>query len=111
MNNQLQHQIQDEINQETMIERKINNGLKRILKSFKQYKLVNTIDDAQLLILFNKETAYQFSVILIDDEVKEIVKNDLDSNYVTFFLRAKNKHNSRLQAITNLDKGIFVTRK
>ena len=102
MNNQLQ---------DLMIERKINNGLKRVLKSFKQYKLVDNIDEALLLILFNKETAHQFSVILMDDELKKLVKNDLYPNYVVYFLKPKNKHNSRLQAISNLDKGKFVARK
>ena len=110
MNNQLQRQIQDEINQEAMIERKIKNGLKRVLKSFKQYKLVDTVDEGLLLLLFDKKTAHEFSVILLDDELKKIVKNNLDPNLVVYFLRPKNKHNSRLQVISNLDKGKLVVR-
>ena len=111
MNNQLQRQIQDEINQEAIIERKINNGLKRVLKNFKQYKLVNTIDEGEILLIFNKKSVEHFSVILIDDEVKEEVKNNTDSNYVIFFIRPKTNRNSRLQALADIDKRRFVKQK
>ena len=60
MNNQLQRQIQDEINQEAMIERKINNVLKRVLKDFRQYKLVDTVDEGELLLIFNKKLLISF---------------------------------------------------
>ena len=111
MNNQLQRQIQDEINQEAIIERKINNGLKRVLKNFKQYKLVNSIDEGEILLIFNKKSVEHFSVILINDKVKEEVKNNTDSNYVIFFIRPKNNHNSRLQSLADIDKRRFIKHK
>ena len=112
MNNQLHRQIQEEMEREAMIERKINNGLKRVLKNFKQYKLVNTIDEGEILLIFNKKSAEHFSVFLINDEVKEEVKNNTNSNYVMFFIRPKKKnHNSRLQALADIDKRRFKKNK
>ena len=107
MNNQLHCQIQEEMEREAMIERKINNGLKRVLNNFKQYKLVNTIDEGEILLIFNKKSAEHFSVFLINDEVKEEVKNNTNSNYVMFFIKPKNNHNSRFQALADIDKRRF----
>ena len=110
MNNQLQRQIQEEINREAKIERKINNGLKRILKNIPQYKLADNIDEGEIVIVFNKDYLDYLSVFLIDDEVKEEVKNNFDSKYVLFFIKPKNKRNSRLQAHTDIDKRRFIKR-
>ena len=94
--------------QDIMIERKINKGLKRVLKNFKQYKLVDTIDEGEILLIFSKKYLDYFSSILIDDDVKEEYKNITDSNYVIFFIRPKNRRNSRLQALADIDKRRFI---
>ena len=60
MDNQLQRQIQEEIDQEARIERKINNGLRRVLNNFKQYKLVKTIDECEIILIFNKKLPNTF---------------------------------------------------
>ena len=111
MNNQLQRQIQEEIDQEAMAERRINNGLKRVFRYFKQYKLVNTIDEGEIVLIFNKKDTEYFDVILIDDEVKEVVKNNTDTNSVIFFIKPKNSRNSRLQALADISKKRFVKQK
>ena len=111
MNNQLQRQIQEEIDQEARVERKINNGLKRVLKNFKQYKLVNTIDEGEIVLILNKIDTEYFDVILIDDEVKQAIKNDTDSNNVIFFIKPKNRRNSKLQALADISKKRFVKQK
>ena len=111
MDNQLQRQIQEEMEREAMIERKINNGLKRVLKNFKQCKLVNTIDEGELVLIFNKKDVEYFDVILIDDVVKEAIKNDRDSNKVIFFIKPKNNRNSKLQSLADISKKRFVKKK
>ena len=92
-------------------ERKINNQLKRLLKTFKQYKLTNTIDDALLLLLFDKDEGHKTIIILIDDDVRRTFEEGLEPNFIPYFLKLKNKRNSRNQAMSNVDKGRFVTRK
>ena len=57
------------------IQNKINNGLKRILGSFRQYKLVDTIEEGDILLAFYENDPEYFDVIFIDDEVKNAVKN------------------------------------
>ena len=111
MSNQLQRQIQDEINQEVIIERKINNGFKRVLKNFPQYKQVNTIEEGEIVIIFNKKNTEYFDVILIDDEVKRKIKNNTDTNYIPFFIKPKNRRNSKLQALADINKKRFVKQK
>ena len=111
MDNQLQRQIQEEMDREARVERKINNGLKRVLKNFKQYKLVNTIDEGEIVLIFNKKDTEYFDVILIDDEVKQAIKNDTDPNHVIFFIKPKNNRNSKLQALADISKKRFVKRK
>ena len=91
-------------------QRKIKNQLKRLLKSFNQYKLTDNIIEAQLLLLFDKEKAHQSTVILIDDEVKEIVENRLPPDFIPYFLKPKNKRNRRTQAVSNLNNGRFISR-
>ena len=111
MDNQLQRQIQEEMEREAIAERKINNGLKRVLKSFKQYKLVNSIDEGDIVLIFNKKDTEYFDVILIDDEVKEAVKNNTDTNQVLFFIKPKNDRNSKLQALADINKKRFIKQK
>ena len=111
MDNQLQRQIQEEMDREARVERRINNGLKRVLKNFKQYKLVNTIDEEEIVLVFNKKDFEYFDVILIDDEVKKAVKNNTDSNQVIFFIKPKNNRNSKLQALADISKKRFVKQK
>ena len=111
MDNQLQRQIQEEMDREARVERKINNGLKRVLKNFKQYKLVNTIDEGEIVLIFNKKDTEYFDVILIDDEVKQPIKNNTDPNNVIFFIKPKNNRNSKLQAHADISKKRFVKRK
>ena len=111
MDNQLQRQIQEEIDQEARVERKINNGLKRVLKKFRQYKLVNTIDEGDIALIFDKRDIEHFNVILVDDEVKEKIKNDTNQNYVIFFIKHKNNRNSKIQALADISKKRFVKTK
>ena len=111
MDNQLQRQIQEEIDQEAMAERRINNVLKRVFRYFKQYKLVNTIDEGVIALIFNKKDTEYFDVILIDDEVKEAIKNDTDPNLVIFFIKPKNNRNNKLQALADINKKRFIKQK
>ena len=92
-------------------ERKINNQLKRLLKTFKQYKLTDNINEALLLLLFNKEEGHKAIIILIDDDVKRTFEDGLEPNFIPYFLKLKNKRNSRNQAMSNVDKGRFATQK
>ena len=111
MDNQLQRQIQEEMDREARAERKINNGLKRVLKNFRQYKLVNTIDEGEIVLIFNKKDTEYFDVILIDDEVKQAIKNNTDPNNVIFFIKHKNNRNSKIQALADISKKRFVKTK
>ena len=90
-------------------ERKIKNQLKRLLKRFKQYNLTDNIDEAHLLILFDKEKGHQSIIFLIDDKVKKTVENGLEPYFIPYFLKLKNKRNSRTQALTNIRNSRFIS--
>ena len=111
MANQLQRQIQEEIDRESMTEKRINNGLKRVLKVFKQYKLVNSVDQGDIVLVYNKIDTEYFNVIYIDDEVKTNIKNTTDPNQVLFFIKHKSNRNSKQQVLSDLSKRRFIKQK
>ena len=89
------------------IQNKINNGLKRILGSFRQYKLVDTIEEGDILLAFYENDPEYFDVIFIDDEVKNAVKNSENTNCYMFFIRNKNRRNAKRQALADIDRKRF----
>ena len=74
----------------SVIEKRIENGIKRILKNFPQYKRVDDIDNADLAIVFTADTDH-FYVITIGPDNKERLNNEPK----IFYLKHKNPRNRR----------------
>ena len=86
-----------------MEERIRKNSIKRILKNFPQYKLVDNIDNADLAIIYNTDVMEKFNT----DNRNEI-KNNSNEKLTFFFLRHKNERNRRQIVINNVDKKHFM---
>ena len=98
---QLRKQIQEEMDREAMVERRINNSIKRFFKMFKQYKLVNTVEQSDVILVFDKTDSEYFNVLLTDEKINHLLDN-LQSNYVIFFIKNKNKHNTKLHVLSDI---------
>ena len=90
---QLQRQIQEEIDREAKIEKRINNFLKRFLKDYKQYKLVNDAEKSDCVVIFSKLDPTKFNMVLTNG--KKYCLCSLQPDKVLFYLKNKNKHNSK----------------
>ena len=96
------------MNTQLQKQRRINNCLERVLKSFKQYKLVNTMEEGDIVLIFSENDVEYFEIFLIDDTVKDALKNNELNDFVKlFFIRNKNRRNAKRQAIADISKGRF----
>ena len=91
---QLQRQIQEEIDREVMLEEKINKCFKDFLKNNKQFYQVKQIEDCNAVLIFKKELPIKLDLRIYDP------KNPIDEiffslPYSLFFLKYKNKHDSK----------------
>ena len=90
------------------IKRRINNALERVLKSFKQYYLVPTIEEGDIILAFNEKDPIYFEIFLVEDNVKNRVKNnEFDDNIKLYFIRNKNRRNAKRQALADIAKRRF----
>ena len=107
MNNQLQRQIQEEMEREEMIVRRINNSIKRFFKMFKQYKEVTTIDQSDIILIFDKSDIEYFNVFMTDEKVKDYFKTNINPNHIFAYIKCKNKHNSKTMVVSNILTRMF----
>ena len=107
MNNQLRRQIQEEIDQEAMVERRINNSIKRFFKMFKQYKEVTTIDQSDVVLIFDKTDMEYFNVFMTDENVKNYFKTNINPNYLFVYVKSKNKHDAKTMVVSNILTRMF----
>ena len=94
-----------------MTEKRINNGIKRVLKQFPQYKLVNNIEQGDVAIIFNKKDTEYFCIVHIDSEFKEIFKNSTSETEVIIFLKHKNIRNTKHNVLSDITKKKFLKQK
>ena len=107
MNNQLQRQIQEEMEREEIIVRRINNSMKRFFKMFKQYREVTTIDQSDIVLIFNKTDIEYFNVFMTNENVKNYFKTNINPNYLFVYIKSKNKRNVKTMVVSNLILKIF----
>ena len=89
-------------------ERKIKNGIKRILKRFPQYKRVDDIDDADLVVIYRDDDINRFHVVILNSINKEELKNNDNEKTTLLYLRHKNDRNRRQNIINDVDKKHFM---
>ena len=89
-------------------ERKIKNGIKRILKRFPQYKRVDDIDDADLVVIYRDDDINRFHVVILNSINKEELKNNNDEKTTVFYLRHKNDRNRRQIIVNDVNKKHFM---
>ena len=91
-----------------MEERIKRNSIKRILKNFPQYKLVDNIDDADLAVIYDFDEKEKFKILILDPDNRNRIKNNDNEKLSFFFLRHKNERNRRRIIINNVDKKHFM---
>ena len=92
-------------------ERKIKNGIKRILKRFPQYKRVDDIDDADLVVIYHNDDINIFQVLILNLINKEQLKNNDNEKITLFYLKNKNDRNRRQIIINDVNKKHFMLQK
>ena len=104
---QLQRQIQEEMDREAMIEKTINNSIKRFFKRHKQFKLVDSIEQSDVILIFDKTDPEYFNILLTDDKGKSFLTNNLQPSYVLVYIKNKNKHNVKLHVLSDIIRKKF----
>ena len=91
-----------------MDERIRKNSIKRILKNFPQYKLVDNIDNADLAVIYNTDEKEKFNILILNPDNRNQIKTNSNEKITFFFLRHKNERNRRRIVINNVDKKHFM---
>ena len=91
-----------------MDERIRKNSIKRILKNFPQYKLIDNIDNADLVVIYDVDDMEKFKVLILNPLNKNEIKNNNNEKLTFFYLRHKNERNRRRIVINDVDKKHFM---
>ena len=86
-------QIEEEIQREVRIEKRIENIKNKFLKHNRKYRLVETKDKAHAFLVLNRNDLSTFH--LISDEEETISKLENTPELVVFLLKNTNPHDSR----------------
>ena len=91
-----------------MEERMRRNSIKRILKNFPQYKLVDNIDNADLGIMYDFDEKEKFKILVLNPDNRNQIKNNGNEKLTFFFLRHRNERDRRQIVINNVGKKHFM---
>ena len=84
-------------------ERKIKNGLERVLKQFKHYYLVPTIEESDLILIFDNKEIEHFNIYLNEEKIFNYIKNnEFEDNIKIYFLRNRNRRDAKKQAVKDI---------
>ena len=95
----------------TTNERRVKNSIKRILKKFPQYKVVDNIDNADLMLIYDVNDTERFRMVVLDSNNKEKLRNLTPEELRIFYLKHKNPRDRRQLVNGNIDRNHFVLQK
>ena len=82
--------------------KKVNKYIDVFLKLHKNFKEVETFDEANALLIFFKHNLSQYIVVIKNDVNKELISSDVI--YRTVFLKNTNPHDSRNTTLGSINK-------
>ena len=94
-----------------LTDRKINNGIKRVLKQFPQYKRVDSIDQGDIAVILDKKDMEYFTVAYIDSDIKEMITNNRYPFNIVVFLKHKTCRNTKQAVLADITKKKFLKQK
>ena len=95
----------------TTNERRVKNSIKRILKKFPQYKVVDNIDNADLMVIYDVNDTERFRMVVLDSNNKEKLRNSETEELRIFYLKHKNTRDRRQLVNSNINRNHFVLQK
>ena len=70
--------------------------------------MVSTVEEGDIILLFNEKDPVYFEIFLINDKIKSSVNNNEFADYIKlFFIRCRNRHNAKRQALADISKKRF----
>ena len=93
----LQQQIEEEIQREAKIDRRIETIVKRLLKycENRKYRLVSTRKEADGVFIFNRSDLTKYTVVLNEEDNERLNSYVYNPNITMIFFKNKNPHNGR----------------
>ena len=82
-----------------------------MLKGFPQYKRVDDMDDADLVVIYREDDINRFHVVILNPIKKEELKNNDNEKTTLLYLRHRNDRNRRQNVINDVDKKHFMPQK
>ena len=82
--------------------KRINNGVKRVLKRFPQYKLVDNVDDGDIVLIYSVNDSTFFKLLIINSYNKEECRNPMSEDIRLFYLKHKNQRNKKQLVISDV---------
>ena len=76
-------------------EKRVKNGLKKFLKRFPQYKFTDSIEDADIAVVFSLFDREKFLVLEVEPKNKERFGNYPEELFKVCFLKHKNPRNKK----------------
>ena len=102
----LNRQIEEEIQREAEIDKRIENIKKRFLKqqASKKYRIIPTKKDADAVLLFNRSDLRNYNIVLCKENNEFIEMCDNESTITTIFLKNKNPHDAKASTYGDIRK-------
>ena len=99
-------QIEEEMQRENVIDKKIEKIKKIILKqpSNRKYRIIPTKDDADVVLLFDRSDLRKYSMILYKKHNEFIDACVEDQHITAIFLKNKNPHDSKASTYGDIQK-------
>ena len=108
MSLQLRRQIEEEMEREAEINRKIEIYKRKFLKEKgnSKYRIVSTRKEANAVIIYDRTNIKSCTLILNSEKDKEIDDCERSDRYTLVFLKNKNPRDTRLTTIGDMHKNV-----
>ena len=108
MSFQLRRQIEEEMEEEARIDRKIEIYKRKFLKEKgnSKYRIVSTRKEADVVVIYDRTNIENCALVLNSEKDKELDKCERSDRYTLIFLKNKNPRDRRLTTLRDMHKSV-----
>ena len=96
--------IQQEMEQEAKIDKCIDGMVKRFLKQNRKYRIVQTRNQSDAVLLFIRSNLSNYSFVLNEENNEDLDRYERDNRITTVFLKNKNPHDNKRSTFGDIKK-------
>ena len=102
--------IQQEMEQEAKIDKTIDGMVKRFIKQNRKYRIVQTRQQANAILVFIRTNLSNYSFVLNEENNEDIIRYERDNRITMVFLKNKNPHDNIRSTYGDIKKCLPATK-